>query len=213
MVTKYFTTSVRKCGRGRQCAPNPWPGLSIARTACLSSSARSSAAAEGKTGVEALKPGSRVEFGVADGKRGPQALSIRVLDAPASVTKAARKPADDMALRRLVSGALLDVLVRVGDPYPAALAATDGRWVLAGMDRNGLRPSRYWVLDDGLVVMASEVGVIDADQAKVVRKGRLQPGRMFLIDTAKGRIVASGGPELALELERNGYRDYAEEAA
>jgi len=49
-------------------------------------------------GVEALKPGSRVEFGVADGKRGPQALSIRVLDAPASVTKAARKPAEDMAV-------------------------------------------------------------------------------------------------------------------
>ena len=49
-------------------------------------------------GVDALKPGSRVEFGVADGKRGPQALSIRVLDAPASVTKAARKPADDMAV-------------------------------------------------------------------------------------------------------------------
>ena len=49
-------------------------------------------------GVEALKPGSRVEFGVADGKRGPQALSIRILDAPASVTKAARKPAEDMAV-------------------------------------------------------------------------------------------------------------------
>ena len=49
-------------------------------------------------GVEALKPGSKVEFGVADGKRGPQALSIRVLDAPASVAKAARKPADDMAV-------------------------------------------------------------------------------------------------------------------
>jgi len=49
-------------------------------------------------GVEALKPGSKVEFGVADGKRGPSALSIRILDAPASVTKAARKPADDMAV-------------------------------------------------------------------------------------------------------------------
>ena len=50
------------------------------------------------SGVDALKPGSRVEFGVADGKRGPQALSIRILDAPASVAKAARKPADDMAV-------------------------------------------------------------------------------------------------------------------
>ena len=59
----------------------------------------------------------------------------------------------------------------------------------AVLDRNGLRPSRYWVTDDDLVVMASEVGVIDIDPAKVVTKGRLQPGRMFLIDTAQGRIV------------------------
>src|SRR5581483_3927887 len=55
--------------------------------------------------------------------------------------------------------------------------------------RNGLRPSRYWVTADGLVVMASEVGVLDIDPATVVRKGRLQPGRMFLVDTREGRIV------------------------
>ena len=59
----------------------------------------------------------------------------------------------------------------------------------AVLDRNGLRPARYWVTDDGLVVLASEVGVLDIDPAKVVRKGRLQPGRMFLVDTAQGRIV------------------------
>ncbi len=59
-------------------------------------------------GVDALKPGSRVEFGIADGKRGPQALSIRVLDVPASVTKAARKPADDMAV-------LLEDLIKLLD--------------------------------------------------------------------------------------------------
>jgi CspA family cold shock protein len=59
-------------------------------------------------GVEALKPGSKVEFGVADGKRGPQALSIRVLDVPASVTKAARKPAEDMAV-------LLEDLIKLLD--------------------------------------------------------------------------------------------------
>ena len=52
-----------------------------------------------------------------------------------------------------------------------------------------MRPSRYWVTDDDLVVLASEVGVLDIDPAKIVRKGRLQPGRMFLIDTAQGRIV------------------------
>ncbi|MFZ9628259.1 MAG: glutamate synthase large subunit [Ilumatobacteraceae bacterium] len=72
---------------------------------------------------------------------------------------------------------------------PASVAFTDGTVIGAVLDRNGLRPSRYWVTDDDLVVMASEVGVIDIDPARVVRKGRLQPGRMFLIDTAQGRIV------------------------
>src|ERR1019366_4415901 len=59
----------------------------------------------------------------------------------------------------------------------------------AVLDRNGLRPSRFWVTDDGLVILASEVGVLDIDPAKVVRKGRLQPGRMFLVDIAEGRII------------------------
>ena len=72
---------------------------------------------------------------------------------------------------------------------PASVTFTDGTVIGAVLDRNGLRPSRYWVTDDDLVVMASEVGVIDIDPAKVVTKGRLQPGRMFLIDTAQGRIV------------------------
>ncbi|MEY4174229.1 MAG: glutamate synthase large subunit, partial [Actinomycetota bacterium] len=72
---------------------------------------------------------------------------------------------------------------------PASVCFTDGTVIGAVLDRNGLRPSRYWVTDDDLVVLASEVGVIEMDPAKVVRKGRLQPGRMFLIDTAEGRIV------------------------
>ncbi|HUQ39394.1 MAG TPA: glutamate synthase large subunit [Acidimicrobiales bacterium] len=72
---------------------------------------------------------------------------------------------------------------------PASIAFTDGTVVGAVLDRNGLRPSRYWVTEDGLVVMASEVGVLDIDPAAVVRKGRLQPGRMFLVDTGQGRIV------------------------
>ncbi len=69
---------------------------------------------------------------------------------------------------------------------PASVAFTDGTLIGAVLDRNGLRPSRYWVTDDDLVVAASEVGVLDIDPAKIVRKGRLQPGRMFLIDTAAG---------------------------
>ena len=72
---------------------------------------------------------------------------------------------------------------------PASIAFTDGRVIGAVLDRNGLRPSRYWVTDDDLVVMASEVGVVDIPQHKIVEKGRLQPGKMFLIDTTKGRIV------------------------
>ena len=72
---------------------------------------------------------------------------------------------------------------------PASIAFTDGTVIGAVLDRNGLRPSRYLVTNDGLVVMASETGVIDIPQSSVVEKGRLQPGRMFLIDTAEGRIV------------------------
>jgi len=72
---------------------------------------------------------------------------------------------------------------------PACVAFTDGTVIGAVLDRNGLRPSRYWVTDDEMVVLASEVGVLDIDQSKIVRKGRLQPGRMFLIDTAQGRII------------------------
>lgn len=72
---------------------------------------------------------------------------------------------------------------------PACVVFTDGSQIGAVLDRNGLRPSRYWVTDDGLVVLASEVGVLDIDPATVVRKGRLQPGRMFLIDTDEHRII------------------------
>ncbi|GAB2447490.1 glutamate synthase large subunit [Nocardioides hungaricus] len=72
---------------------------------------------------------------------------------------------------------------------PACVVFTDGSQIGAVLDRNGLRPSRYWVTDDGLVVLASEVGVLDLDPATVVRKGRLQPGRMFLVDTDEHRII------------------------
>ena len=72
---------------------------------------------------------------------------------------------------------------------PASITFTDGRRIGAVLDRNGLRPSRYWVTKDGLVVMASEAGVLDLPQDQIVSKGRLQPGRMFFVDTAEGRIV------------------------
>jgi len=72
---------------------------------------------------------------------------------------------------------------------PASIAFTDGRLIGAVLDRNGLRPSRYVVTKDGFVVMASEVGVLDIAPENVLHKDRLQPGRMFLVDTEHGRIV------------------------
>ncbi|MEY4502828.1 MAG: glutamate synthase large subunit [Actinomycetota bacterium] len=72
---------------------------------------------------------------------------------------------------------------------PAAVIFTDGSLVGATLDRNGLRPGRYVVTEDGLVILASEIGVADIDPAKIVRKGRLQPGKMFLADTANGRLI------------------------
>jgi glutamate synthase (NADPH/NADH) large chain len=72
---------------------------------------------------------------------------------------------------------------------PANVCFTDGTLIGAVLDRNGLRPGRFWVTDDGLVVLASETGVLPVDPRSVVRKGRLAPGRMFLVDTAAHRIV------------------------
>jgi glutamate synthase (NADPH) large chain len=93
---------------------------------------------------------------------------------------------------------------------PAAVAFTDGSIIGAVLDRNGLRPARYWVTDDGLVVLASEVGVLDVDPAKVVRKGRLQPGRMFLVDTEAGRILDDDEIKSSLAAERP-YGQWLEE--
>ena len=72
---------------------------------------------------------------------------------------------------------------------PACVTFTDGKQVGAVLDRNGLRPSRFWVTDDGLVVLASEVGVLDFKPESIVRKGRMQPGKMFLVDIEEGRII------------------------
>ena len=72
---------------------------------------------------------------------------------------------------------------------PAAIAFTDGRQIGATLDRNGLRPARYVVTDDHRVIMASEVGVLDIPEERIVRKWRLQPGRMLLVDLEQGRII------------------------
>ncbi|MFF4167358.1 glutamate synthase large subunit [Streptomyces sp. NPDC001741] len=92
---------------------------------------------------------------------------------------------------------------------PACVTFTDGTQVGAVLDRNGLRPGRYWVTDDGLVVLSSEVGVLDIDPSKVVRKGRLQPGKMFLVDTAEHRIIEDDEIKASLAAE-NPYAEWLE---
>ncbi|RME59291.1 MAG: glutamate synthase subunit alpha, partial [Caldilineae bacterium] len=90
---------------------------------------------------------------------------------------------------------------------PASIAFTDGSMVGAVLDRNGLRPSRYYVTKDDLVILASEVGVLDIPPDRVVKKHRLEPGRMLLIDTVEGRIIAD--EELKQRMAReHPYREW-----
>ncbi|MFS0703042.1 glutamate synthase large subunit [Cellulomonas sp. 179-A 9B4 NHS] len=93
---------------------------------------------------------------------------------------------------------------------PAAMTFTDGTVIGSMQDRNGLRPGRYWVTEDGLVVCASEAGVLEIDPASVVAKGRLEPGIFFLVDTGQGRIVADA--EVMSQLAaRRPYAQWLEE--
>ncbi|GAA3356170.1 glutamate synthase large subunit [Saccharopolyspora gregorii] len=90
---------------------------------------------------------------------------------------------------------------------PACVTFTDGSLVGAVLDRNGLRPARWWRTSDDRVVLASESGVLDLDPAEIVAKGRLQPGRMFLIDTEQGRVVDDD--EIKTELaEQHAYEEW-----
>ncbi|MCW2566220.1 MAG: glutamate synthase large subunit, partial [Mycobacterium sp.] len=90
---------------------------------------------------------------------------------------------------------------------PACVSFTDGTRIGAVLDRNGLRPARWWRTSDDLVVLASEAGVLELDPATVVQKGRLQPGRMFLVDTAEGRIIGDDEIKDALAAEHP-YSDW-----
>ncbi|REJ69658.1 MAG: glutamate synthase large subunit [Planctomycetota bacterium] len=89
---------------------------------------------------------------------------------------------------------------------PASIAFTDGHYIGAVLDRNGLRPSRYYLTHDDRVIMASEVGVLHVDPANVKEKGRLQPGRMFLVDFEQGRLV----PDAELKEEFAARRPYGD---
>src|SRR5512143_581253 len=90
---------------------------------------------------------------------------------------------------------------------PAAMAFTDGRQIGATLDRNGLRPARYLVTDDGLVIMASEMGVLPIPDEKIVQKWRLQPGKMLLVDLQQGRIVSDDEIKKELSLSHP-YREW-----
>ena len=93
---------------------------------------------------------------------------------------------------------------------PASISFTDGKIIGATLDRNGLRPSRYWVLDDDTIIMASEAGVLDIDPAKVVSKGRLQSGKMFVVDMEQGRIIPD--EELKADIcSRQPYQQWLDE--
>jgi glutamate synthase (NADPH/NADH) large chain len=93
---------------------------------------------------------------------------------------------------------------------PAAVAFTDGRQIGATLDRNGLRPARYLITNDDMVVMASEMGVLDIPKEKIVKKWRLQPGKMFLIDTELGRIIDDA--ELKAQLAKQApYQDWLDQ--
>ncbi|HNQ72136.1 MAG TPA: glutamate synthase large subunit [Verrucomicrobiota bacterium] len=85
---------------------------------------------------------------------------------------------------------------------PASMVFTDGIQIGATLDRNGLRPSRYYITKDHLVVLASEVGVLDVPAERVLHKGRLQPGHMFLLDTAQGRVIADAEIKATIAAEQ-----------
>ncbi|MFQ5785788.1 MAG: glutamate synthase large subunit, partial [Alphaproteobacteria bacterium] len=85
---------------------------------------------------------------------------------------------------------------------PAAIAATDGRWALAGMDRNGLRPMRYTITDDDLLIVGSETGMVPVDETRIVEKGRVGPGQMIGVDLAEGRLYRDREIKDALAADR-----------
>ncbi|UYG16430.1 glutamate synthase large subunit [Brachybacterium huguangmaarense] len=118
-------------------------------------------------------------------------------------------PAMDPALR-----AFYEYHAMLQEPWdgPAALVFSDGSLVGAKLDRNGLRPLRYWVADDGLVVLGSESGVLPIDPAHVTRKGRVAPGEIFCVDTAAGRLVEDAEIKAELVAEHPYAQWIAEQA-
>ena len=121
-----------------------------------------------------------LEFLVMNGRKLPESIMMMI---PEAWQQHTQMPADKKAFYEYHSCLM--------EPWdgPASIAFTDGTYIGAVLDRNGLRPSRYYVTDDDKCIMASEVGTVDIDPARIIEKGRLQPGRMFLIDFEQGRLI------------------------
>ncbi len=119
-------------------------------------------------------------------------LTLTGISMPQAVMMAIPEPWENDTSMDTAKRAFYEYNSTCGEPWdgPAAIAFTDGEVVGATLDRNGLRPSRYVVTSDDMLVLSSEVGVINIEEGKVVKKGRLEPGKMLLIDTKAGRIIS-----------------------
>ncbi|MDR3349640.1 MAG: glutamate synthase large subunit [Acidaminococcales bacterium] len=135
-----------------------------------------------ETGSDSAMFDNCLEFLVMSGRSIPHAVMMMIPE-PWS-----KNPHIDPDLRAFFE--YHDSLIEAWDG-PAAMAFTDGRVVCAALDRNGLRPSRYYITRDGTIILASEVGVIDIDPCDVIKKDRLRPGRMLLVDTIAGRVIGN----------------------
>ena len=115
-------------------------------------------------------------------RAGRPAPMVKMMLVPQALTKSATMPE--------AHGSLIAYCNSVMEPWdgPAALAMTDGRWVVGGMDRNGLRPMRYTITTDGLLIGGSETGMVKIDETQVVEKGRLGPGEMIAVDLKAGKL-------------------------
>ena len=133
-----------------------------------------------ETGSDSAAIDNALEFLIATGRSLPHAMMMLI---PEAWSKDIRMDAEKQAFYEYHACLM--------EPWdgPAAIAFTDGKSIGAVLDRNGLRPARYVVTKNNLVIMASEVGVLDIPPEEILYKGRLQPGKLFLVDTAQGRIV------------------------
>ncbi len=136
-----------------------------------------------ETGSDSMTIDNALEFLVLGGRSLPHAVMMLI---PEAWSKDPRMDPDKRAFYEYHACLM--------EPWdgPAAILFTDGRRIGAVLDRNGLRPARYVVTRTGLVVMASEVGVLPIPDADVERKGKMRPGKLFLVDTEEGRIVEDG---------------------